>query len=142
MTICPLMTSASSPTIYSVIKNGIWTTGFRCLTSSLRTLPWHTSAPTEEEAVKRGYSIQVSRLPAAAIPRARTLQHIDGMLKVIVNAHTGRIMGCTLFCVDAPEVINLVALAMKNDLHYSVLRDFIFTHPSMSEGLNDLFKAF
>ena len=80
---------------------------------------------TEEEAVKRGYSIQVSRLPAAAIPRARTLQHIDGMLKVIVNAHTGRIMGCTLFCVD-----------------YSVLRDFIFTHPSMSEGLNDLFKAF
>ena len=97
---------------------------------------------TEEEAVKRGYSIQVSRLPAAAIPRARTLQHIDGMLKVIVNAHTGRIMGCTLFCVDAPEVINLVALAMKNDLHYSVLRDFIFTHPSMSEGLNDLFKAF
>ena len=60
---------------------------------------------TEEEAVKRGYSIQVSRLPAAAIPRARTLQHIDGMLKVIVNAHTGRIMGCTLFCVDAPEVI-------------------------------------
>ena len=36
---------------------------------------------TEEEAVKRGYSLQVSRLPAAAIPRARTLQHIDGMMK-------------------------------------------------------------
>ena len=33
-------------------------------------------------------------------------------------------------------------ICMKNDLHYSVLRDFIFTHPSMSEGLNDLFKAF
>ena len=43
---------------------------------------------TEEEAVKRGYSLQVSRLPAAAIPRARTLQHIDGMMKAIVNAHT------------------------------------------------------
>ena len=92
--------------------------------------------------VKRGYSLQVSRLPVAAIPRARTLQHIDGMMKAIVNAHTGRIIGCTLFCVDAPEVINLVSLAMKNDLHYSALRDFIFTHPSMSEGLNDLFKAF
>lgn len=97
---------------------------------------------TEEEAVKQGYSLQVSRLPAAAIPRARTLQQIDGMMKAIVNAHTGRIIGCTLFCIDAPEVINLVSLTMKNDLHYSVLRDFIFTHPSMSEGLNDLFKAF
>lgn len=97
---------------------------------------------TEEEAVKRGYSIQVSRLPAAAVSRARTLQHIDGMLKAIVNAHTGRIIGCTLFCADAPEVVNLVSLAMKTGQHYSILRDFIFTHPSMSEGLNDLFKAF
>lgn len=141
MTICPLMTSASSPTIYSVIK----TEYGRQASGALHHLYGPSLAhigTTEEEAVKRGYSIQVSRLPAAAIPRARTLQHIDGMLKVIVNAHTGRIMGCTLFCVDAPEVINLVALAMKNDLHYSVLRDFIFTHPSMSEGLNDLFKAF
>ena len=89
------------------------------------------SGMTEEEAVKRGYSLQVSRLPAAAIPRARTLQQIDGMMKAIVNAHTGRIIGCTLFCIDAPEVINLVSLAMKNDLHYSILRDFIFTHPSI-----------
>lgn len=44
--------------------------------------------------------------------------------------------------LDLTIVINLVSLAMKNDLHYSILRDFIFTHPSMSEGLNDLFKAF
>ena len=51
-------------------------------------------------------------------------------------------MGCTLFCVDAPEVINLVALAMKNDLHYSILRDFIFTHPSNERRIKYLFKAF
>lgn len=97
---------------------------------------------TEEEAVKHGYSIQVSRLPAAIVPRARTLQNMDGMMKAVINAHTGRIIGCTLLCVDAPEVINMVSLAMKTGQHYSFLRDFIFTHPSMSEGLNDLFKAF
>lgn len=97
---------------------------------------------TEEEAVKRGFSIQVSRLPAAIVPRARTLQNMDGMMKAVINAHTGRIIGCTLLCVDAPEVINMVSLAMKTGQHYSFLRDFIFTHPSMSEGLNDLFKAF
>lgn len=97
---------------------------------------------TEEEAVKRGFSIQVSRLPAAIVPRARILQNMDGMMKAVINAHTGRIIGCTLLCVDAPEVINMVSLAMKTGQHYSFLRDFIFTHPSMSEGLNDLFKAF
>lgn len=93
----------------------------------------------EEEAIKSGYSFKVSRLPATAIPRARTLQQTEGMLKAIIDAHTGKIMGCTLFCADASEMINIVNVAMKTGQHYSFLRDFIFTHPSMSEALNQLF---
>ena len=84
---------------------------------------------TEEEALKRGYSFKVSRLPATSVVRSRT----------IVNDHSGKIMGCTLFCAEAPEIINIVAMAMKTGQHYTFLRDFIFTHPSMSEGLNELF---
>lgn len=61
------------------------------------------------------------------------------MLKAIVDAHTGKIMGCTLFCADASEMINIVNVAMKSGQHYSFLRDFIFTHPSMNEVLNQLF---
>lgn len=94
---------------------------------------------TEEEALKRGYSFKVSRLPATSIVRSRTLQQTDGMLKAIINNHNGKIMGCSLFCADAPELINIVAMAMKTGQHYTYLRDFIFTHPSMSEGLNQLF---
>ena len=94
---------------------------------------------TEEEALKRGYSFKVSRLPATSVVRSRTLKQTDGMLKAIVNDHSGKIMGCTLFCAEAPEIINIVAMAMKTGHHYTFLRDFIFTHPSMSEGLNELF---
>ena len=94
---------------------------------------------TEEEALKRGYSFKVSRLQASSIVRSRTLQQTDGMLKAIINNHTGKIMGCTLYCADASEMINFVAMAMKTGQHYTFLRDFIFTHPSMSEGLNQLF---
>ena len=93
---------------------------------------------TEEEALKRGYSFKVSRLPATSVVRSRTLKQTDGMLKAIVNDHSGKIMGCTLFCAEAPEIINIVAMAMKTGQHYTFLRDFIFTHPSMSEGLNEL----
>ena len=93
----------------------------------------------EEEALKRGYSFKVSRLPATSVVRSRTLKQTDGMLKAIVNDHSGKIMGCTLFCAEAPEIINIVAMAMKTGQHYTFLRDFIFTHPSMSEGLNELF---
>lgn len=94
---------------------------------------------TEEEALKRGYSFKVSRLPATSVVRSRTLKQTDGMLKAIVNDHSGKIIGCTLFCAEAPEIINIVAMAMKTGQHYTFLRDFIFTHPSMSEGLNELF---
>lgn len=94
---------------------------------------------TEEEALKRGYSFKVSRLPATSVVRSRTLKQTDGMLKAIVNDHSGKIMGCTLFCAEAPEIINIVAMAMKTGQHYTFLRDFIFTHHSMSEGLNELF---
>ena len=94
---------------------------------------------SEEEALKRGYSFKVSRLPASSVVRARTLRQTDGMLKAIINNHNGKIMGCTLFCADASEIINIVAMAMKTGQPSTFLRDFIFTHPSMSEGLNQLF---
>ena len=98
---------------------------------------------TEEEAMKNGYSIHVARIPAAMIPRARTLHSIDGMLKAIVDIHTGRILGCTsLLCADAPEVINTVASIMKTGQRYHFLRDFIFTHPSMNEGIEYVIQTF
>lgn len=96
---------------------------------------------SEEEALKRGYSFKVSRLPASSVVRARTLRQTDGMLKAIINNHNGKIMGCTLFCADASEIINIVAMAMKTGQTSTFLRDFIFTHPSMSEGLNQLFDV-
>ena len=96
---------------------------------------------SEEEALKRGYSFKISRLPASSIVRTRTLRQTDGMLKAIINNHNGKIMGCTLFCADASEIINIVAMAMKTGQTSTFLRDFIFTHPSMSEGLNQLFDV-
>ncbi len=94
---------------------------------------------SEEEAVKQGLDIKVGRLPVAAIPRARTLGDTRGLFKVVTDAGTNKILGCTLFGPESGEVINLVAMAMKTDQDYTFLRDFIFTHPSMSEALNVLF---
>lgn len=93
---------------------------------------------SEAEVKKKGLNIKVNRLPVAAIPRARTLGNTNGLFKVIVDADTDKILGCTLFGPESSEVINLVAMAMKTGQEYTFLRDFIFTHPSMSEALNDL----
>ena len=93
----------------------------------------------EEEARKQNLDIIVKKLPVMAIPRAKTLGETDGLLKAIIDKKTGLILGCMLFAPDSSEVINTVALAMKTGQDYTFLRDFIFTHPSMSEALNNLF---
>jgi pyruvate/2-oxoglutarate dehydrogenase complex dihydrolipoamide dehydrogenase (E3) component len=62
---------------------------------------------TETEAHQQGYAIQVAKLDASAIPKAKTLGQTDRVLKSIVDTQTGRILGdtqtrrilgCTLSC--------------------------------------------
>ena len=93
----------------------------------------------EEDARKQQLDVIVKTLQVSAIPRAKTLSETEGLLKAIIDKESGAILGCTLFAPDSSEVINSIAIAMKTGQDYTFLRDFIFTHPSMSEALNDLF---
>ena len=74
----------------------------------------------------------------AAMPRPKIVQETHGLIKVIVDARTDQILGATLFCVDAQEVINLVALAMRAGVTATRLRDGIWTHPSSTEALSEV----
>lgn len=95
---------------------------------------------TETEARQQGYAIRLTKLDASAIPRAKTLGQTDGLLKAIVDTETGRILGCSLLCHEAGEVISTVQMVMQAQMPYTVLRDSILTHPTMTEGLNMLFS--
>ncbi|MBA2939633.1 FAD-dependent oxidoreductase [Paenibacillus sp. CGMCC 1.16610] len=95
---------------------------------------------SEDQALAKGYEIKLATMPAAAIPRAKLTEETDGLLKVIVDAKTDRILGCSLFCSESHEMINIVQIAMETGQPYTYLRDHIFTHPTMSESLNDLFQ--
>lgn len=94
---------------------------------------------SEQQAEQSGIDFEVKKVMVKAVPRAMTLGVSEGLMKAIVRKDTGAILGCTLFAPESSEIINIVALAMKANLNASVLRDFVFTHPSMSEALNDLF---
>ena len=94
----------------------------------------------EKEAIENGLNVKVARLSASAIPRARILNNTNGLLKTIVDSNSNKILGCTLFCMEANEMINTIQMAMNEGLDYRVVRDTIFTHPSMTEALNDLYS--
>lgn len=95
----------------------------------------------EDEAGKAGYHVKIAKLAAAAIPKAQVLKQPDGLLKVIIDEDTNKILGAMLFCEESYEMINLIKLAMDADLDYQILRDQIYTHPTMSEAFNDLFAV-
>lgn len=71
----------------------------------------------------------------------RLVDETHGMLKFVVDADTGSILGATLFCVDSQELVNLVALAMRSGVSAAELRDGIWTHPSSTEALNEVLAA-
>jgi pyruvate/2-oxoglutarate dehydrogenase complex dihydrolipoamide dehydrogenase (E3) component len=95
---------------------------------------------TETEAQQQGYAIRVAKLDAKDIMRAVTQSQTDGFMKAIVDTETGRILGCSLLCHEAGEVISTVQMVMQAQMPYTVLRDGILTHPTMTEGLNMLFS--
>lgn len=96
---------------------------------------------TEKEAVEKGYEVKTGRLEAMAIPKGKIEGVTDGLLKTVVDAKTDKILGCTLLCNTSHEMINVVATAIKAEQKYTFLKDMIFTHPTMSEALNDLFGS-
>lgn len=95
---------------------------------------------TETASQQQGYAIRVMKLEASAIPRANTLGKTDGLLKAIVDTKTDRILGCSLLCHEAGEAISTVQMVMLARMPYTVLRDGVLTHPTMTEGLNMLFS--
>ncbi|MDO5845453.1 MAG: FAD-dependent oxidoreductase [Methanocorpusculum sp.] len=101
--------------------------------------PFSRVGMNEREARAAGHTITVANLPAGAVPKAQVLRKPEGMLKAVIDADTKKILGAMLFCSESYEIINIVKLAMDAGVDYTVLRDQIFTHPTMAESLNDLF---
>lgn len=102
--------------------------------------PFSRVGMSEKEALAAGYKVKIAKLPVAAIPKAQVLEQPEGILKAVIDADTGKILGAHLFCEESHELINLVKLAMDAGLEYTVLKNMIFTHPTMGEALNDLFN--
>ena len=94
---------------------------------------------SEVEANERGIAYRLAKIPLVAVLRTRTLSETRGFMKALIEAKSDRILGFTVFGVEAGEVMASVQVAMIAGLPYTALRDAIFTHPTMLEGLIPLF---
>ncbi len=103
-------------------------------------VPFSKIGLTEKQALAEGFDIKVKEIPAAAVPKLQLEFKTAGLLRAIVDLKTNKILGAALFCYNSPEVINIIKTAIDAGLDYTVLRDQIFTHPTVAESLNDLFN--
>jgi pyruvate/2-oxoglutarate dehydrogenase complex dihydrolipoamide dehydrogenase (E3) component len=96
---------------------------------------------SEREARDRGISYRLFKLPMAGVLRARTLSETRGFYKALVDPATDHILGFTALGPEAGEVMAVVQVAITARLPYTALRDMVLTHPTMAEGVGDLFAS-
>ena len=96
---------------------------------------------SEREAERQGIETRVARLPMSAVLRARTIGETYGFMKALIDPRSERILGFAMLGAEAAEVLAVVQTAMLAGLRYTGLRDAILTHPTMAEGLNELFAS-
>ena len=96
---------------------------------------------SEREARERGVAYRLVKIPLEHVLRTRTLSETRGFLKALIEKGGDRILGFTAFGVEAGEIMAIVQIAMLGGIPYTAIRDAVITHPTMAEGLGDLFSS-
>jgi pyruvate/2-oxoglutarate dehydrogenase complex dihydrolipoamide dehydrogenase (E3) component len=94
---------------------------------------------TEEEARKSGKKVRVFKMPSSRVARALEMDESRGFWKAVVDDETGEILGAAVLGIEGGEVMALFETAMLGKLPYTRLRDGIWAHPTLAEGVNNLF---
>jgi pyruvate/2-oxoglutarate dehydrogenase complex dihydrolipoamide dehydrogenase (E3) component len=89
----------------------------------------------ESEAHRDGIAYRLVKMPIADVLRTRTVSEPRGLLKMLIGGRSDEILGFTAFGFEASELMAAVQTAMVGGTPYTALRDAIFTHPTISEGL-------
>lgn len=96
---------------------------------------------SETDARAQGRTIKVAKIPMNSVVRALEMDEPRGLIKAVVDAETGQILGAAVLGVEGGEIMSMLELAMLGKLPYTVLRDAIFAHPTLAEALNNLFSS-
>lgn len=90
---------------------------------------------TEEQAHQQGYDVKVSTLPIGQVPHAQAGRDPRGLIMLIADAATDRLLGAHILASNAGEIIQTAVLAIRFGITVGELRDTMFPYLTSSEGL-------
>ena len=89
---------------------------------------------TESEAREKGLNIKVAKLPMARVARAVETGDTRGILKVIIDAGTCKILGAAVVGEEGGEIMSLLQMAMVGGISYKYIAEMVFAHPLFAES--------
>jgi pyruvate/2-oxoglutarate dehydrogenase complex dihydrolipoamide dehydrogenase (E3) component len=94
---------------------------------------------TERDARDQGKRVKVATLPMSSVARAKEMDETRGLMKAVVDAESGKILGGAVLGVGGGELMSMMELAIRGGLTARDLANGIFSHPTLAESLNNLF---
>ena len=95
---------------------------------------------SEAQARERGVPYRLVTLSMATNLRAMTISETRGFLKALVS-EDDLVLGFCGFGAGAGDLLPVIQLAMRQGLPYTALADLTMTHPTIAEGVANLFSS-
>ncbi|WP_272976103.1 mercuric reductase [Deinococcus geothermalis] len=92
---------------------------------------------SERAARGAGFKLKIGTYEARKVAKARALGETRGMIKVVADAATDRILGAAVLMAEGAELVHEFVTAMQLGARYTDLQDMIHIHPTLAEGLNN-----
>jgi len=109
---------------------------YECVATAVFTRPEiGTVGMTEETALKRGHTVDIYKTTFKPLKHTLSGRDERAMMKLVVDAHTDRVLGCHIFAPDAGEMCQLVAIAMKMGATKTQFDATVAVHPTVAEEL-------
>lgn len=97
---------------------------------------------TEAQARERGYQVKTALLSLEHVPRAQVARDLRGLIKLVADQVTGRLLGASVLAADAGEVIQTAVLAIREGYTVQRLAQLVFPYLTLVEGLKLAAQAF
>lgn len=95
----------------------------------------------EADAKARGLDVEVASMPFGSIARAIETDETAGIVKLVLDKQSERILGARVVGVDAGELIHVFSVLMQAKATARTLVDAEFVHPTFAEGLQSAVMA-
>jgi len=92
---------------------------------------------TEAECKSDGVKVNIGSFPLVASGRARAMNETEGLVKIIADAETDRVVGVHIFSAQASELIAQAVLMMEMQATAEDIALTMFAHPTLSEALHE-----